>query len=104
MWKNVENEEMEKYGMVIINEKTKIEKSIRFHPIFMAEIPVFSNMAIGLFCPVLFVMFPGRNLHGWEFSHSPSWISAATDALQQSAQRFPVRHSALDKFHTRQGG
>ena len=45
-----------------------------------------------------------RNLHGWEFSYEILWISAATDALQQSAQRFPVRHSALDKFHTRQGG
>ena len=63
----MENEEMEKYGMVIINEKTTIEKSIRFHPIFMAEIPVFSNMAIGLFCPVLFVMFPGRNLMAGNF-------------------------------------
>ena len=33
MWKNVENEEMEKYGMVIINEKRKLKSpsdSIRF--------------------------------------------------------------------------
>ena len=49
MWKHVENEEMEKYGMVIINEKKRELKvhsdSIRW----MAEIPVFSNMAIGLF-------------------------------------------------------
>jgi hypothetical protein len=33
MWKHVENEEMEKYGMVIINEKkTRIESPFRFHP------------------------------------------------------------------------